>query len=95
MSKLRKSAKGQQCMVRVPSICNWNPETTVLAHIGGAGMALKNNDLFGAFCCSSCHDAIDGRIKTSFTRDELSLMHYEGMKRTQEYWLSNEMIKIV
>jgi hypothetical protein len=58
-------------------------------------MALKNNDLFGAFCCSSCHDAIDGRIKTPFSRDELSLMHYEGMKRTQEYWLNNEMIKIV
>ena len=93
MSKLRKSARDQQCLVRVPEICNWNVETTVLAHIGGGGMALKNSDIFGAFCCSSCHDAIDGRVKTQFTYEQLKLMHYEGMKRTQQYWLDNELIK--
>ena len=38
MSKLRKSAKGQLCLVRLPGVCNHNAETTVLAHLGGAGM---------------------------------------------------------
>ena len=28
----RKEAKGRECMVRLPGICNFNPETTVLAH---------------------------------------------------------------
>ncbi|BBI46989.1 hypothetical protein KPSA1B_105772 [Pseudomonas syringae pv. actinidiae] len=34
--KLRASAKGQDCTVRIPAICNYNPETTVLAHLPGA-----------------------------------------------------------
>ena len=59
--KLRQLAKGQECKVRIPGVCNHNPETTVLAHMGGAGMALKDRDIFGAHACSSCHDVIDGR----------------------------------
>ena len=29
---LRKLAKGRDCQVRLPGICNGNPETVVLAH---------------------------------------------------------------
>ena len=39
-------------------------------------------DLIGAHACSSCHDAIDGRFRTIYTRDELDLMHLEGLVRT-------------
>lgn len=94
MSKLRKSAEGQDCLVRIPSVCNFNPETTILAHLGGAGMGLKKNDIHGAFCCSSCHDAIDGRTRGSgFTGEELKLMHYEGVERTQDFWIKAGLIK--
>lgn len=84
--KLRDAARGQDCQVRIPGICNFNPETTVLAHYrtisGGAGVGLKPMDLIGAHACSSCHDAIDGRFRTIYTRDELDLMHLEGLVRT-------------
>lgn len=60
--KYRDGARGQPCTLRLPC-CNHNPETTVLAHEGGAGMALKADDYNGADCCSACHDSLDGRTK--------------------------------
>jgi len=82
---LRKQAKGRDCMVRLPGICNHNPETTVLAHVrlaGVSGMGMKADDLFGAWACSSCHDAIDRRAHTDLDRDYVRLAHLEGMVRT-------------
>jgi hypothetical protein len=83
---LRKEAKGRGCMVRLPSICNFNSETVVLAHIrlaGISGMGMKSPDLIGAWACSACHDEIDGRThKSGMTHDELRLAHFEGMART-------------
>jgi hypothetical protein len=82
---LRNAAKGRPCMVRLPDICNHNPETTVLAHIrmaGLSGMGIKADDLLGAWACSSCHDAIDRRSHTDLDRDYVRLAHLEGMART-------------
>jgi len=82
---LRKEAKGRNCMVRLPGICNFNNETTVLAHLrmsGISGMGLKADDALGAWACSACHSTIDGHTKTDMTREELRLAHLEGMART-------------
>jgi len=83
--KLRKAARGRECMVRLPSVCNHDPETTVLAHVrlaGVSGMGMKADDLLGAWACSSCHDAIDRRAHTDLDRDYVRLAHLEGMVRT-------------
>lgn len=48
MSNLRKEAKGRECQVRLPGICNHNPETTVLAHYRMAGLngvGMKPDDI--------------------------------------------------
>ncbi|MRT05032.1 DUF1364 family protein [Ewingella americana] len=37
MSKLAKAARGHDCQIRIPSVCNYNSETTVLAHYRLAG----------------------------------------------------------
>ena len=87
MSNLRQSARGMPCMIRVPGICNGNSDTTVLAHYrlsGYCGIGIKPPDEMAAWACSACHDAVDFRIKTPFTRDELRLMHAEGVMRTNE-----------
>jgi len=95
MSKIRKSAKGADCQVRLPSICNWNPETTIFAHMGGAGMGRKSSDLFGAHCCSSCHDVIDFRVNPKiFTQKEVHQMFCDGIFRTQQILLDKGLIKI-
>lgn len=82
---LRDRARSQPCMVRVPGVCNSNPETTVLAHVrlaGASGIGFKSPDLLGAWACSACHDAIDRRSEFTMDRDFLRLCHLEGMART-------------
>lgn len=69
---LRKLAKGKQCMVRLVGICNWNPETTVLAHIRRAhvaGAGQKPPDLCAVWACSACHDEIDRRTRNNRLRE--------------------------
>jgi hypothetical protein len=94
VNKLRESARGQLCFVRLPGVCNCNPETTVLAHLNGAGMGLKKHNMQGSFCCSSCHGALDGQIPTDFTKEYLELAHRQGVERTQMYWLERGYIQV-
>lgn len=92
--KLRDSARDQPCMVRLEGVCNFDPATTVLAHLNGGGAGTKHSDLFAAFCCSSCHDVLDGRRKWLGDPIEPAVAHFEGMVRTQQYWLDAGMVKI-
>lgn len=92
LSKLRKSAEGRDCTARIPGVCCFDPEKVSLAHLNGAGMAMKNNDIHGSFCCTPCHDAIDGRTQTKFTPDELKLMQYDSVIETQTIWLEEGFI---
>ena len=93
MSKIRQSAKGEDCQVRLVGVCNGNPKTTVFAHLGGGGMGTKMPDLFGSYCCSSCHDVIDGRRHTTMSPDEIKLDFYDGMVRTQLILIEKGLIK--
>jgi len=99
-TKLRELAKGQDCLVRIPGICKNDRDTVILAHINerslvGAGMGQKVPDIFGSRCCSACHAEIDGRTKLSdYTRDELLIMHYQGMIRNINILLNEGLIKI-
>jgi hypothetical protein len=97
MSAITKSANGENCTIRVPGYCNDNPETTVLAHINGVrfghGTGQKVDDIFGAYACSDCHDVVDGRQRSNYSRDELKLMHYEGVFETQLKLLAKGLIK--
>lgn len=76
-------------MVRVPGVCNFDPATTVPAHvrlIGVSGMGLKSPDLFISFCCAACHAVCDGQHTSSLSASERRLLLLEGMMRTQA-WL--------
>ena len=100
MSKhpLREYARGQDCLVRVPGVCCNDRDTTVLAHINErslvrAGMGQKVPDMFGAISCHACHELIDGRAQSQeYSREELLIMHYQGMVRTQYKLLQEGMI---
>jgi len=93
-TKITKSARDQMCQVRVPFVCNGNTETTVFAHLGGGGMGIKRKSNEGAYCCSDCHDAIDGRVKTQWSKDELRLWHFEGVMRTQGLMINAGLIEV-
>lgn len=85
MTDLRKLARGQPCLVRLPG-CDGGGETTVLAHLrmpGYCGTGIKPDDLaFGAWCCARCHAKIDGREKCDMTHAELHSAHADGCLRT-------------
>jgi hypothetical protein len=64
MTDLRKEAQGRECQVRLDTVCNFNSETTVLAHLRQAGItggAQKAPDFLGAWACSECHAEVDLR----------------------------------
>ncbi|NJN84280.1 MAG: DUF1364 domain-containing protein [Caldilineaceae bacterium] len=85
---LRKLAKGQDCQLRIPGVCNHNPETTVLAHLrmaGAGGAGSKPRNLIGIHCCSACHDILDGRTDAYgklWRHDERPLDILHGLIRT-------------
>ena len=91
MVNLRKWARGKDCQIRIPGVCNHNPETTVLCHdnlAGVSGMGMKSPDECAALGCSSCHDVIDGRVKAGeLSPSEKRIMFYEGMSRTIAMWV--------
>lgn len=82
---IKNAARGRECQIRLPGICNKNEETTVLAHYrltGTCGTAIKPDDAQAAFACSACHDAVDGRAPV-IDPTLLRLWHAEGVFRTQ------------
>ena len=95
MSKYTKSAKGQECQIRIPSVCNFNPETTVLAHLNGGGMGMKSLDIHGAYACSDCHDYVDHRNRARVFPDwDLKIWHMEGVIRTQKIMVEAGILKL-
>lgn len=94
MNKIRKSAKNQECQVRITGICNHDNSTTVFAHLNGAGLGIKHSDLFGAYACSNCHSWLDGGYVKSSTRDIRDFMHLQAVFRTQLMLLEQGLVTI-
>ena len=101
MSKITDSARGEQCLIRIPGVCNRRDETTVACHEpAGSGLATKYPDTEIAYGCSSCHDEIDGRTTWKpaghrhYTPSEILIMFYQGSRRTRLKLLEKELIKI-
>lgn len=63
--KLRDSARGKPCLVRLPGVCSFDPAKTIWSHYrgsaGGKGMSHKAHDLAGAYCCTACDAVYDGQ----------------------------------
>ncbi len=81
--KLRASARGQECTLHLPC-CNYNPDTTVLAHIQSPikGMGNKGDDWHAVFACSACHEMLD-QNRTSFNWEFYVL---SALRQTQRIW---------
>lgn len=81
-----RSARGKPCQVRIPGVCKPAPEneTTIPAHINGAGMALKHSSIHLAYCCDACHEWLDGGyVKDASYGCDRDLLHLEAVIRTQ------------
>ncbi len=99
---LRNEAKGRECQIRIPGVCNSNSETVVLCHLNSkrlfsVGTGQKVPDIFGAHGCSACHDVVDGRRKWTYKDSwiddrEIEKMFHEGVFRTQNLLLKEGKI---
>ena len=98
MHPLRKSAKDQECHLRIPNVCNWDSTTTSLCHIrraGMGGMGMKPHDLCGVFGCSNCHAVIDHRDNMgAYTPSEIDGYILEGHLRTLMWWYQNGYVAV-
>lgn len=91
--KLRDSARDQDCTLRIPGVCNGNPETTILAHLpcGQKGIGMKSPDNMAVFACCACHDRLDFRIRGGDIdwRDIL-----RALAETQTIWIDKGLMVI-
>ena len=92
-TKLRNSARGQDCRFQIPGVCNHNPETVVLCHAPSEfkGLAQKGHDYHASFGCYACHDALDQHRLERV--DELQFW-LRGLLRTQAWWVAQGLIVI-
>ena len=81
--KIRDSARGEECTLKIPGACNYSPETTVLCHftLHNGGSAKLNGDLSAGYGCSSCHDVLDGRKV------------YDWMSGDKEFYMRRSMVR--
>lgn len=92
-SKIRESARGEDCSLRLTN-CS-STQTTVLCHIGKhKGMAVKCGDHFAVYGCSNCHDIIDGRVKSEFSKVELQAEKLRALEETQSKLISKGLIVV-
>ena len=93
--KIRDSARGEYCTLRIPDVCNHNPETVVFAHLpGNKGTGTKNHDLFGVYACCECHDWADGR-HWKVVNESKSSAYLRALQETQIKLIEKGLIKVI
>lgn len=90
-TRIRESARGQDCQVRYSGICACDPAFTIWSHArwgaqlgeAGRGGATKALDIAGAYCCTACDAVYDGqRQAPGLTRAEIDLDWCKGHFRS-------------
>ncbi|MDT6962943.1 MULTISPECIES: nuclease domain-containing protein [Cupriavidus] len=88
MSKIRKSANGKDCQVRIAGVCTFDPTHTIWSHYrgsaGGKGLSIKALDLCGAYACTACDAVYDGQRPRppGMTKEEVDLDWMTGHIRS-------------
>ena len=94
--KLLDAARGQECTIRLPNICNNNPETVVSAHSNqlrhGKGGGLKAHDCFVAWACYACHAELDQGHR--FRYDEKIEYWQRGFEETLLQMFLQNIVKV-
>jgi hypothetical protein len=95
---LRESARGEDCLVRIPGGCSFDPEKTILSHFpgaaGGRGRGIKALDVCAAYACTDCDAIVDRQVKppAGMTYDDCMLCWHEGHMRTLVLWKERNQI---
>ena len=87
MSRITKSANGEDCQVRIIGVCKGDPTYTIWSHCrhgaAGKGKAIKAIDVAGAYACTACDAAYDQLMGVPhMTRSEVDLDWFMGHMRS-------------
>jgi hypothetical protein len=92
--KIRDSARGEVCTVRIPGVCTNDPETTIWSHArwlaAGKGKSTKAIDVAGCYCCVACDAVYDGQRPPppGYTREQVDadwcMGHFRSLVRLAE-----------
>jgi len=100
VSQITESARGEDCQVRLPGICSFDPAKTIWSHCrhgsAGRGKAIKAIDLAGAYACTSCDAAYDqmlGARQAGLTREQIDLDWFHGHMRSLVILKNKGLIK--
>lgn len=86
--RIRDSARGEECTVRIVGVCTHDPAHTIWSHAplqaAGKGRGWKSICLAGAYCCTACDAVIDGQrpLPPGATRDSVMLDWFMGHMRS-------------
>lgn len=94
--RIRESARGETCTLRLPDICNFNRETTVLCHADhpDKGMGHKGPDTWAAYGCSACHAVMDDRGHPYWETSPTSRKEFwhDAIRETQRRLITKKII---
>lgn len=93
--RLRDSARGQPCTVRLPG-CTGGGDDSVLAHMPGCGRGVgtKTSDINALIACSRCHDAIDRRTRPVLSSEANLAAIIRGHAETVQHWIDIGLISV-
>jgi hypothetical protein len=94
--RLLQTARGKDCLLQIPGVCNGNPETVVACHANwteyGKGGALKAHDVFHARGCSACHAELDQGNKLDY--EEKKYYWQRGFERTMLALFDEGLVRV-
>lgn len=92
-NKFTKSARDEDCSLRIPGICNFDPATTVFCHAPcvDKGMGFKSPDWWGAYGCAGCHHAVDVEF---YKRGDIEEAWLRAIYETQKKLIAKGLIKV-
>ena len=93
--KITKSAKGENCSLRIYGVCSFDDSTVVFAHAPSVkkGWGIKSPSFWGCYACHKCHDYIDGRVKTGLNKDQLCGLIMPAIFETQNKLIEKGLLK--
>ena len=94
--KIMEAARGERCTLQIAGVCNYNPDTTVCAHLpdSSGGSSRLTGPLSVAFACSECHDAIDRRRKLELADSDREFYLRRGLQRTLNRLIDLGLVKV-
>lgn len=93
---IRESARGEACTLNIARVCNYNNETTVLAHLPDEsnGMGTKADDISACYACGDCHQLIDSPGDPRLTSEDREWYMRRAMVRTWRRLLEKGIVGI-